>query len=211
MSDGDGDGPTSTSQLLNIRAEGNTLETSIQMAFWLRPGEKSLGNLARNTTPLSDQLLTKHVAIGDPAGPNVIRDDVTFTLPPGEPHTVAQFEILTGYRPEEFHTFWRLDPSTRTRHPLSDGPGEQDNPVILARADGSHAMGIVAFPSPVPGMAGPTYGRFRFSNYNVNKLRCVYRFRNADGVPSGDYHFRTRVVIGTLDYVTRSTTTVLRP
>ena len=200
----DGAGPTSTSRLLKIHAEGNTLETSIQMAFWLRPGEKSAGHPARNTTPLSDHILTKRVTIGDTAGPNVIQDDVTFTLPEGEHHTIAQFEALTGYMPEEFHVFWHLDPKTGTRHPLSEGPGEQADPVIVSTEDGAFAMGIVAFPSDVPGMNGPSYGRFRFASQKVNKWNCVYRLRNTDGVPAGDYRFRTRVVVGTLEVVTKT-------
>ena len=45
----DGAGPTSTSRLLHMIAEGNALQTTSQMAFWLQPGEKSGPNPAKNT------------------------------------------------------------------------------------------------------------------------------------------------------------------
>src|SRR5690349_7962483 len=44
----DGVGPRSTSKLLKLSARGNELTTLTQMAFWLRPGEKSDGHAAYN-------------------------------------------------------------------------------------------------------------------------------------------------------------------
>ena len=41
-------GPKTTSRLLEIAATGNHLRTRTQMAFWLAPGERSEGQLARN-------------------------------------------------------------------------------------------------------------------------------------------------------------------
>ncbi len=46
----DGAGDHSSSKLLRLRAEGSELETTMRMAFWLAPGEKSDGQLARATT-----------------------------------------------------------------------------------------------------------------------------------------------------------------
>ena len=51
------------------------------MAFWLRPGEKSNGNPAKNTTVLSNHILRKKVTIGFEDLPNVIQHMVTFTIP----------------------------------------------------------------------------------------------------------------------------------
>ncbi len=48
-----GAGPKSTSVLRALHAKGNMLSTVSQMAFWLRPGEKSGGQLAKNKTALS--------------------------------------------------------------------------------------------------------------------------------------------------------------
>lgn len=46
----DGAGPKSTSRLLKIKASGNELSTTIQMAFWLRPG-RSRPAIRRSTEP----------------------------------------------------------------------------------------------------------------------------------------------------------------
>jgi hypothetical protein len=60
----DGAEKTSTSRLLSLKADGADLETSTQMAFWLAPGEKSLGHLTYNDQALSNHLLRKHIHIG---------------------------------------------------------------------------------------------------------------------------------------------------
>ena len=52
----DGAGDRSSSQLLRLHAEGSELETTTRMAFWLAPGEKSDGQLARNDKVLSDHI-----------------------------------------------------------------------------------------------------------------------------------------------------------
>src|SRR5581483_5078164 len=39
----DGTGPTSSSRLLRLAADGPELRTTTRMAFWLAPGEKSAG------------------------------------------------------------------------------------------------------------------------------------------------------------------------
>jgi hypothetical protein len=181
----DGRGPTSTSELLSLKAEGNVLETRTKMAFWLRPGEKSEGQLARNTAALSGVILAKKVRI---AG-NVLEYTVTFTVP--ETHPYGQFEALTGYMPPEFSKFLVFDKG-ETR-PLSDGPGEQALPVILSTESGSHAMGIWS-PDPSPG-----YGRWRFAAEKVVKWNCVFRERD---VKPGDKTFRCFVAVGTLADVT---------
>ena len=195
----DGIGPTTTSRLLEIHAAGAELRTLTQMAFWLRPGEKSGGQPAENTGPLSAHRLAKQVRIGLPGQPNVLDYSVTWIVPAGEPHADAQIEALTGYMPPEFEKFWHLNPATKKLEPLTDGPGEQRDPVAFSTADGGHAMGIIA-PGPAPaGSVGPGYGRFRFAAEKVVKWNCVFRVRPADGVvPPGEYRYRLLVPIGTL-------------
>ncbi|MCP4173195.1 MAG: hypothetical protein GY758_20750 [Fuerstiella sp.] len=197
----DGAGPTSSSRLLRLIAEGNTLQTTSRMAFWLRPGEKSDGNPAKNTTELSDHLLTKRVTIGYRDMPNVLQYDVTFSLPVSEHHRYAQFEALTGYMPEGFSSFYVFNRSAGNAEPLSDGPGEQPMPVILATPSGSHAMGIYTPQLPQPGQAKAGYGRWRFVRPKVVKWNCVFRVRDSDGVEPGDYSFHCLVIVGTLDAV----------
>lgn len=190
-------GPCSTSRLLEFHAEGNRLRTRTQMAFWLAPGERSEGQLARNTNTLSDYVLTKDVRIGYERWSQALDYRVTFTVPTNAAHTSAQFEALTGYLPPEFDTFWQFNPETRQLEPLSDGPGEIANPVVLATRDGKHAMGIFAPPQPQPHTTGPSYGRWRFKAEKVVKWNCVFRVQNPTGIRSGDYAYRMLVPIGT--------------
>ncbi|MCA9056053.1 MAG: hypothetical protein KDA75_19605, partial [Planctomycetaceae bacterium] len=151
----DGAGLTSTSRLLHRIAHGNQLQTTTQMAFWLAPGQTSHDQPARNISRFSNHLLTKRVTIGEPGLPQVLRYDVTFSLPADEQHRHVVFEALTGYMPAEFDIFLRFDPKERRLVPLSDGPGEQADPVVLSTADGQFAMGIVAEESLPADLRGP--------------------------------------------------------
>ena len=201
----DGAGPKSASELLSLRAGKNTLETTTRMAFWLPPGGKSEGHPAYNDKVVSDHLLNKWVRIGYKGLPHAIEYEVTFTLPKGEHHKLAQFEALTGYMPPAFRDFRTLDVGTGALSPLSDGPGEQAKPVIFATPTGSHAMGVYSPERPPPG-----YGRFRFEAEKVNKWNCVFRVRDPAGVAPGPYRYRIFVAVGTLDDVRRTLTTLAR-
>jgi len=195
----DGAGNHSTSQLLELSAEKNVLRTRSRMAFWLQPGERSGGQLARNTELLSRHELSKEVRIGGFGLPNVLDYTVILHVPEGEPHQTAQIEALTGYMPPEFSSFWRFDRATGKLAPVSDGPGEIDDPVVLATPDGQYAMGIISMDPAPPHGTGPTYGRFRFIPEKVVKWNCVFRLH--DGVSVGDHPFHMAVPIGTRDDV----------
>jgi hypothetical protein len=192
----DGIGNKSSSRLLHRHVEPNSVQTLTQMAFWLAPGEKSGANLAKNTTVLSDHLLTKRVRIGYKNLPHVIAYDVVFRLPIGERHTHAVFEALTGYMPPAFEEFRQFNPKTGELEPLSDGPGEVPQPVVFTVSGGTHAMGIYAPPQPAPNTTGPTYGRFRFRTEKVVKWHCVFRVTDTNGIPPGEYAYRMFVVVG---------------
>lgn len=200
----DGAGETSTSRLLHIVAQKNALQTTTQMAFWLAPGQKSGGHPAKNTILLSDHLLTKRVRIGIGGFPHVIQYDVTFSMPVSERHNYAQFEAVTGYMPSDFSRFWRFNPKTEKLEPLSDGPGEQSMPVVLATKNGSHAMGVFSPDQPSKGYEEAGYGRFRFEKQRVVKWNCVFRVRDRNGVEPGDYSFRSFVIVGNLKTVSET-------
>lgn len=198
----DGAGPASTSRLLHLVAAGSSLQSTSQMAFWLRPGERSAGKLAKNETRLSNHLLTKRVHIGWRNLPHVVQYDVTFHVPIGEAHSYAQFEALTGYMPVSFERFWKFNPQTRQFEKLSDGPGEQSWPVVLATDSGTHAMGVYSPQQPSPGFANAGYGRWRFKAERVVKWNCVFRLRDSDkGIEPAEYSFRNFVVVGDLETV----------
>jgi len=204
----DGAGPTSSSNLLHLQAQGNELKTITQMAFWLAPGQKSSGRPALNQKILSDHLITKQVRIGYQDLDQVLDYRVTFTIPKEEHHTYAQFEALTGYMPAEFETFWKLNPKTGKLQPLDDGPGEQKFPVVLSTRDGKYAMGVYSPAQPSPGYEQAGYGRFRFAPQKVVKWNCAFRVRNAQGVPAGDYTYQVFVAIGTREDVRQTILTL---
>ena len=198
----DGAGKTSTSRLLKFDADGGELRTTTRAAFWLAPGEKSSGRPAINTTKLSKHIISKRVGIGYGKFDHVIEYDATFTVPKGEGHTFAQFEAVTGYMPPQFSKFWSFDPVAGKLQPLSEGPGEQALPVILATETGSHAMGVFSPDQPSAGFKGAGYGRFRFVPEKVVKWNCVFRVRAAKGEVAGDYSYKVFVAVGSLDDVT---------
>ena len=197
----DGALQASTSRLLDIAAAGNRLRTRTQMAFWLAPGEQSEGQLARNTNSLSNYVLTKDVRIGFPRWTQALDYRVTFTVPKKARHVLAQFEALTCYMPPEFEKFWQFNSQSGKLEPLSEGPGEIKNPVVLATADGLHAMGIYAPPQEQPTTTGPSYGRWKFTLDKVVKWNCVFRVQDPTMIHTGDYSYRLLVPIGTLQDV----------
>lgn len=197
----DGTGQESSSKLLQLTVKGAELRTTSQMAFWLTPGEKSSGRPALNEQVLSDHQVSKRVKIGYRALANVIEYEVTFHVPAGERHNYAQFEALTGYMPPEFEKFRTFRPSSGKLEELSDGPGEQEYPVVFADADGTHAMGVLSPDQPSSGFERAGYGRFRFKDEKVVKWNCVFRLRNAKGIATGDHRFRLFVAVGTLEDV----------
>lgn len=211
----DGAGGKSTSQLGFIKSAKNALVTRSTMAFWLNPEEKSSGRPALNKVALSNHRLEKRVSIGMPGLPHAIDYLVTFNVPPGERHTMGQFEALTGYMPAEFSRFLTWDPDTGSTAPLDDGPGEQKLPVIFTVPDETHAMGIYTPEMPVipegtPPSGKPTYGRFRFQTEKVVKWNCVFRIRAPLGIPAGDYSLRMFVAVGSLADVRHTFATLAR-
>ena len=171
------------------------------MAFWLAPGERSAGELARNTNVLSDYVLTKDVHIGFGRWPQALDYQVTFTVPQDGRHKWAQFEVLTGYMPPKFEKSWEFDPQTGKLEPLGEGPGEIKDPVVLATADGLHAMGIYARPQDQSATTGPSFGWWKFKDQQVVKWNCVFRAHDPGMIRSGDYSYRLLVPIGTLEEV----------
>ncbi|MEL0095143.1 MAG: hypothetical protein VW875_04800 [Planctomycetaceae bacterium] len=200
----DARGATSTSKLLHLSYSAHQLQTTSQMAFWLAPDQSSSGHPAKNKSHLSNHILTKRITLGFQSWPNVIRYEATFTTPVEEFHSYAQFEAVTGYMPDRFEKFWGVNLSRQQLVALSDGPGEQRHPVILATADGKFAQGVFSPQQPSSGYENAGYGRFRFPAAKVTKWNSVFRIRNEDGVPAGQYYFDNYVVMGNLDIVTKT-------
>lgn len=192
----DGAGPKSTSQLLELSTRDHQLHSRSRMAFWLKPGEKSQGNPARNAGLLSEHFLSKDVAIGYKDMPHAIEYRVVFSLPRNEKHTFGQYEAVTGYMPAEFSRFLRFDRKQQRLLPLSDGPGEQSDPIVLSTEDGRYAMGVYSPDQPSAGFESAGYGRFRFKTEKVVKWNCVFREKNSRGIAMGDRSFRCFLIVG---------------
>lgn len=179
----------STSLLQSWSAIGNVITTQNQMAFW---APKYIVGLAFPVR--SNHIHKKTVTLNYLGKPNVIEYKISFTIPTNETHTLGQFEILTGYMPSEFSTFQYISTVDGLLYPLSDGPGEQDFPVILSTSDGAKAMGIWMPIKPPPGSG---YGRWRFND-------CV-KWNVVDRVnypaPGSTRNYRVFVVAGTRDQV----------
>lgn len=193
----DGAGPRSSSLLESLSVRDGTLSTRNRMAYWLAPGMRSHGQPAQNTVPLSGHVLSKQVRIGRPGMEHVLDYRVTFTVPGDRPHRFLQFEALTGYMPPVFERELTYEASTERLVPLPRKDGEVRSPVVLATADGSHAMGVFTPDRPAKGMPPVGYGRFAFPREKVVKWNCVFRLRQPEPIAPGDYSFRLYVVLGT--------------
>jgi hypothetical protein len=202
----DGTGPTSTSILRSLDASGSRLTTETQMAFWLRPGEagECPSEAAVHTAALSNHILRKTVEIGFQGMPHVIEHRVSFKVP--QNHRSVTFEALTGYMPAEFSRFWTYDPATKRLAGLSDGPGEQPLPVIIATPDSDYAMGVYSPALPQAQWPSKGYGRWRFDTLTPRdnatvKWNCVFR---RGYTPAGRYEYRCYSIVGSLQNVTDS-------
>jgi hypothetical protein len=200
----DGDGNQTTSRLLAIESNATELRTTTQMAFWLAPDEMSSDRSALNTTILSEHLLHKRIRLNAYADPRVIEVSNTFELAANELHRLAQFEVLTGYMPHGFDTFWKFDPALGELSELDDGPGEQPFPVVLSTSDGEYAMGAVSDGQPDGMLSQAGYGRFRFPVERVVKWNVVHRYRELPKIQKRRFSFRVLVFVGSLAQVRKS-------
>ena len=181
----DGVNPSPSSSLLQgLSTNGNVLRTQTRMAFWF-PVDGSL---------VSRHVLNKRVEIGAAVSAHVIKYETQFSLPDDEVHSSVAFEAVTAYMPPEFSEFHTYEPRLDRLAPLSDGPGEQDLPIIFSTPDGGWAMGIYAVGNPAATTA-PSYGRWRFSD--VVKWNAVSRIVD----PKGSYHFTSYLIVGSLGNV----------
>lgn len=201
----DDTGPASSSRLLSLKIDGQSLTTQTRMAFWLAPGETSPscpGMQAVNRDVLSDHVLIKTVTIGADGLPNVIKHDLTFRVP--NDYDSAVFQALNAYMPAHFSAFWSFDPATGSIAPIA-GRGELPLPVIIATPDGQYALGVY---SPDLPQRSPRsgYGRVRFDTLEgpgnaTVKWVCVFR---KIPVKAGDHRFVCYSIVGTLEDVKAS-------
>lgn len=198
----DGAGQTSTSVLRYKYVSGNYLETKSQMAFWLAPETMctscSPDIPTINTTYTSNHVLNKKVTIGAEGLPNVIKYDVSFTLPNDETHNQCQFEMLTAYMPLNFNKYFYMDFSTGNLVQTGDNASnynaennmyhENSNfPFILSTNDELHALAIYRI--------GAGTGRYHFVN---TCMKLTMATRVTAPVSGATYTFPCYIIVGTL-------------
>ena len=188
-------GPRSTSRLEFLQVAHGQLQTRSRMAFWLAPGERTVGGPAQNSATLSGHVLNKRVRVGWRDVPNVLDYRVSFVVPGDLPHRLLQFEVLTGYMPPVFSVPLEFHAAEGRLRPLAPRQGEGPLPVVLSTADGSRAMGVFT-PDRPAGMRGPGYGSFTFPRDRVVKWNCVFRLRSERAIPPAEHPFQVFVVLG---------------
>lgn len=183
--------PSPSSRVLQgMWTNNNVLATQTNMAFRI-PVD---GHLSSN------HILNKQITIGFGGLEHVIEYVTHFTIPANETHQSCVFEVVTGYMPPEFSKFWTFDVKSEDTKGsrlmvLSDGPGEQNLPIIFSTPDEGWAMGIYSPDSPQSTWKTVGYGRFRF--HDTVKWNNVFRIAD----PSGVYRFRSYVIVGSLENV----------
>lgn len=202
----DGMGGTTTSQLLGLRGTLTTLATTSKPAFWMNPGAPHPAptpecSVARNATPGSEYRFDKNVQIGV-AG---IRHVIQFLSSVYVPDDVSSLTLEgpTGYLAGDLTAFYAvdLDLAVLTRLPAAP-PGEQQQPLVVATADGAYAMG--AWSPELPQLGNPGgYGKFAFPSGDAvnatNKWNIV--FRHGALAAGTTISHRAYLVVGSLENV----------
>jgi len=192
----DGAGPTSSSQLLGVNTEGNIYRTTSLPAFWLAPGQRDVnGCYAKNPTIVSNFRSSKQLTVGAWGIPNAIQYLLSTTV--GTFQTYLQWEVPTGYMPENFNQFWTLHLANGFLNHTDEGPGETPDPVIISTPDQNYAMGAFLVSAPATYVH---YARFNFPAAGTSKWSVVWRHW-ANMPPGTLFGFETAICVGSLQQV----------
>ncbi|HEV2803329.1 MAG TPA: hypothetical protein VGW57_00225 [Chthoniobacterales bacterium] len=216
LSDG-GPANMSTSEVFKYTIlSSNDFYTGSYPAFWLRPGEGQFapvygncgqpGRAALNTTWRSNYLFYKEIIVGNFGLENVIKVDSSVYIP--EAVSSASIESFVGYMNRaDFPQVLTFDVTTGTAHTVDD-PGVYpygqtfiNRPLILASADGCHALGIYnqqLNEAHNPYNGGFLVGHYRWNqypDYGVNDWSAVFDF-GPTNYPY-NYYFTDYLIIGT--------------
>lgn len=161
----------SSSKVLNYVIDKSTLATEVRMAFW-KPAASAGAYVHR-----------KWVQVGVPGRPNVVRYEVAFEIPANARHHTAQFEWLTAYLTPTMNKFYKMNPLSGGLSELSDGPGEQEWPIVFSNASGTHAVGVMALKPLVRG----GYGRWRPEAMRCSQMCTKWNVVSRYEFPAGTY------------------------
>jgi hypothetical protein len=198
--------PSSTSKLLSLKAHGNVLESSKQMAYWLGPGQSDTRcGTARNTAALSNLIINRRVSIGVNGVDNAIEFKTAFALP--EDRNNAYFVPLGVHAAGFFRKFYTFDRHNNSLTELSLPDRTQQHkrmPVVTSTADGTLAIGVFSPAIPEQRRAGRgneayTIGNWTQARNPTTKLNCAFFDEPA---PASTYTFTCYVLVGSLSDVT---------
>ena len=161
----------SSSKVMNYVIDKSTLATEVRMAFW-KPAASAGAYVHR-----------KWVQVGVPGRPNVVRYEVAFEIPANARHHTAQFEWLTAYLTPTMNKFYKMNPLSGGLSELSDGPGEQEWPIVFSNASGTHAVGVMALKPLVRG----GYGRWRPEAMRCAQMCTKWNVVSRYEYPAGTY------------------------
>ncbi|MCZ4223763.1 hypothetical protein [Pedobacter rhodius] len=196
---GDGSGGCTSSELLSFSTAGYILQTTTQMAFYSNSSAPtgSCPSPINGYTILSNHIMSKTVTIGIPGMAHAIKYEVSHSVPSDEANlAMGQFEVVTGYMPSSFNTFWRFNQGNSTLTNVTNEPdNEAGRPIILAKSSGDYAMGVYC---PAIGQAATNgYGQFSFGS--TNKWNLVQRIPNI--FAGQTYNFTAYICVGSLENV----------
>jgi alpha-tubulin suppressor-like RCC1 family protein len=144
------DKPTS-SKLLSLSANGNTLTSSTQMAWYLHQRESQdvrdgcgdpslwISPVPPYTGPLSDYRVTKRVTIGYAGIPNVIEYITDFFIPEPVQKGINNITAVLNY---DFSSVWSYDVVSKDYRSIRALAGEDDRIKVVATPDGNYAFGF---------------------------------------------------------------------
>lgn len=168
--------------------------TATRMAYWKRPGTDCEipgqgSSPADNRTRLSDVTYRWRHRFEPDGAAGLIRCDINYEL--GFARASAVVEALTIHTPTVFDTIWFLDRATGALGGQAGLEAREDpRPLLLATADGAHAIGFV---SRTP---GALYVGWRLPTNS--KISLVFR---PPGAVSGIIAADALWSVGTLDEV----------
>lgn len=156
---------TSTSKVLASTKTDNTLSTKAKMAYWTfqkSTGACKKGIDTRLTNALSEHVLEKDIQIGYNNDEQIIKYSIKYTHPEKSVNESVVYEFLTGYLNSEFSRFYYVGLADQSLNEYMDADltslvdngfpkgsffgsaknKKQFDPVIMATANGKHAMGV---------------------------------------------------------------------
>lgn len=205
-------GYSSSTEIINMTANGNVLNTEVNMAFYAPPGGKtSACTKALNTTVLSGVILQKTVTLGFNQNiPQAIEYTITFQLPSNYLYNeLNSVEIISWYFPNandaKFDTFLQYNPVNGTHTDVtqavknnSNGVIQANYPVILSYANASYAGGL--YSPQIEALYNYNYDQFYYTNTNsCNKLGIVFYIN--DLALNTPYTYTFYLVFGSLNDV----------